>query len=124
MALNRQQRRAQAKVQGSFSKEYAGLVKNGITPEYVKQECRKAYQDGFREAGMEIVTRCYAAVALVLQEKYEWTQEQILDALKAVHEKTEWALCTREIVDSAFERTGIEIDFDGPVPEVRERTEK
>lgn len=120
--MNRAQRRAAMRAQNDRSKQLAAeytrqktiesLLQNGITPKHLDAEYERGRQDGFDEAGVELIKTLYAAVCLVLQDEFGFSKEQCWEAVHAVDRKIVWAVDHVELMHEAWEKTGITFHFD------------
>ena len=118
--MNRQQRRQQHKALPGWAKkspeaQMAALIRNGITPDDLKQARQEGYTMGCNSA----VTQCYAAFCLVLEESLGFDSERVMGLLKAVDEKVIYAFDTVEMCEDVFKRLGFRFRFNETAPEDR-----
>lgn len=126
---NRAQRRAMAKSQNdryknmmaSYTKQSLteALIKNGITPEDLKAEYKRGYDDGARAAGLQIFKCCYAGIAIALADEFGFGEDECFRAICAADEKMIWALNNSELVDEVLEKTGLRLELDEPFERVQ-----
>lgn len=64
----------------------------------------------------------YAAVILLMTEEYGFTHEQCVDLLEKLEDKTLYCFEHQEILQEAFEKTGIIIHFNDAVDRIEEST--
>ncbi len=113
--MNRKDRRRAAKNQRinlpmSQQKLVAGMYKNGITTEHLKQEFEKSANAG-RCATIKI---CYAAAILAAKEEYGFGKHRLWRLIKAIDDKVCNALASEEAIDLVLEETGIRLNFTDP----------
>lgn len=89
------------------------ICQNGITIDDLDRVGQESYNEGAKQ-GAENTMKCvYAAVALVMHEKYGFGKKRCLDVLNAIDEKVIYALTTKEMVQRVWDEIGLEISFDG-----------
>jgi len=120
--VNRKERRAAMKQQInkhrtmmnriSHDRRVEELLKNGITMEDLRNEYLRGHEDGMKETGVNVVKACYAGICIALHDEFGFGPERCFRALKAVDEKTVWALNNYELTDEVLDKTGITLDFD------------
>ena len=69
-----------------------------------------------------MIKAVYASVIILMTEEYGFTQEQCIDLLTKLEDKTLLALSNEDIVEEAFEKTGIRINFAAGVDRIEEIT--
>lgn len=70
------------------------------------------YADGRRDGSFESLRCCYAAICIVLHDKYGFGKNRCFDVLKDLDEKVIWALNHRDLAQEVLDKTGLEIEFD------------
>jgi len=97
----------------------AAMVKNGITP----KDLDKAYEDGRKAAlmdcGAPILRGAYAAMCIAANELHGFGTKRCFDLLMKVDDIITNALTSRELIDDALVKTGIELDFEDVYGHVR-----
>lgn len=92
---------------------FARIQRNGITIDDLDRAGKEGYHDGAKIAAENTMRNIYAAVALVMHEKYGFGKKRLMDVLNAVDEKVIYALDGREMVQRVWDETGLEMTFDG-----------
>ena len=64
---------------------------------------------------------CYAAVALVMKEKYGFGAKRVRDVLTALDEKMIYALTSQELIDQVWDEIGLYLDFQEPMDRITEK---
>lgn len=112
--MNRAERRRAAREEAKKGGGYSdrGDLKQAVTRAVEEQLIRKKARDDAILASTGIMLEAvYAAMIITMTEDYQFTQEQCLDLLSKVEDKTVYCLEHRDILDEAFEKTGIRIHF-------------
>ena len=119
-AIMRQQTEKTKALIADYSKQQriAGLIQNGITAADLENEYERGRAEGFRQASWPIIKSCYAGICVALHDEFGFGQERCLRALKAVDEKTLFALNHNELVDEMLDKTGIRLNLDEPFDRV------
>ena len=90
------------------------LFRNGITADDLKM----SYDEG-AEAGKKMaVITCYAAVCMMLKEKYGADQDAIVEALRDVDDRIVFALGEEEAREQVYREIGIRLDFKAPMERI------
>lgn len=133
--MNRAQRRALARIQRrevADLPEYkkreiaakAALVErlsqNGITPDDLKREYDKGFDEGFRRAAEPVIRSIYAATCLALRELYGFGSKRCMDVLRRLDQKILFTLDGHELVDQVFRDIGLTINFKEPFDRIEE----
>lgn len=74
-------------------------------------ERKKARDEAILAATGPMIKSVYAAVILIMTEEYGFSQEQCVELLEKLEEKTLYCLDHQDILDETFEKTGIRISF-------------
>lgn len=85
------------------------LAKNGIT----RDDLKRSHDEGYKLGVESAVATCYAGFCLALKAR-EFSQDDIVQTLKAADEKIVFTLDTWELIDEVFESVGIQLDFKSP----------
>lgn len=115
--MNRQQRRAQKKEKVpayrkmTIEERKEKLMRNGITPEDLKNSYENGYKHGFADASPTTFKIIYAAVCLVLNEMHGFGMKRCRDVLNAVDACVIDQLTSTEAIEAVYEKIGLEIDF-------------
>ena len=96
------------------------LSRQGISPQDLKQEYDRGFDEGFMSAAMPITKGCYAAVCLALKELYGFGPKRCLNVLRKIDEKLLYTLDGRELIDQVFEDVGLSINFKEPFDRIEE----
>lgn len=97
------------------------IARNGITVEDVDNAWASGREEGFRQAGETIVKCCYAGIILALHDEFGFDEDQCFKAIKAVDERTIYALNHSEMVEEVLEKTGLQLELDDPLERVQRR---
>ena len=125
--MNRAERRA-AKKQAPKKPEWrkliceerkAALVKNGITPEDVKQEWDRGYRAGFRDAGKPVMEMAFACFCLALKDLYGFGEKRCFDTLTKTHEHMQEYITGHDAATDVLQKIGLTFDWDDPFEPVK-----
>lgn len=125
--MNRAQRRAAAKGVPSYKRGRTtaellnAMAKNGITAADYKKAYEDGYKQGVEDAGRMGCRSIYAAILIVLHEEHGFGKKRLINVLRKIDEKVQTCLAHLELIDEAFEKTGVELDFDQPIDRVAEK---
>lgn len=128
--MNRQQRRAKARNDKKFLMEVAAtsterkqamLFRNGITLD----DLQDAHKDGWTQGKEDTEQFCfhviYAAILITMCEKHGWDADDAADLLKEIDRQVVTCIEDQEIVDEAYEKTGIQLSWTDPLERVQEK---
>lgn len=101
-------RRAEREKQNGYSGEIQPWVRDAVAQAIVDKQNR---DDAFDAASGPVLRTVYAALILVMTEEYGFDHDQCVDLLRKLEDKTLLCISTQELVDEAFEKTGIRINF-------------
>lgn len=133
--LNRAQRRKLARIEqreASAIPEYKKrqlaakaavldrLSKNGITPQDLKAEYDKGFDEGFKRAAEPIIKGIYAGVCLALRELYGFGSKRCKDVLRLIDSKILYTLDGSELIEQVFDDIGLTINFNEPIDRIEE----
>lgn len=99
----------------------AELTKNGLTVEDIEKAAEGGFRQGYGAATEKVMKSSYAGMAITLSER-GWTDDDIIELLRAVDEKVINCIVEDDLVDEALEKVGIRIVFDNPFNRVQEGT--
>lgn len=123
--MNRKDRRAAKKGTPAHQRlspeqKLAGMIKNGITPDYVDRECDKAYNRGVND-GIDFAMRlCYAAALLGANDAFGFGHKRGNALLHAMDYHVVYSLTSDEAIDEVFRRMGLKINFKEPLDRIVE----
>ena len=83
------------------------MRKTGITQNDLEEEKQIGYQHGWNT--QFFLSACYAATALVLQEMYNSSSDQIERFLDRIEEITDSEISRKDILDRCHQETGLEV---------------
>lgn len=92
----------------------AALIKNGITPRDMDREYERGYHEGFETAITPGYKTMFAAVCIVLHEKYGFGPKRCCSALQAVYDYITQTLTSADATQEVFDKMGLALDFDSP----------
>lgn len=130
--MNREQRRAQKRrerQQRNPAPLYKGmthqekldaLVKNGITIKDLEKNFEEGYHAGFADAAPGTFKTIYAAICLVLNEKYGFGRKRCCDVLTAVDRCVTDHLTSAETIEEVWQRIGLMLDFNDGIDRIKE----
>lgn len=95
------------------------LERGGITSQDLDDAWARGREEGFRQAGENIVKCCYAGIILALHDEFGFGEHRCFRALKAVDERTIYALNHYEMVDEVLQKTGLKLELDDPLERVQ-----
>lgn len=95
------------------------IEQNGITAKDLDDAWARGLEEGFRQAGETIVKCCYAGIILALHDEFGFGESRCYRAIKAVDERTIYALNHSELVDEVLEKTGLKLELDDPLERVQ-----
>lgn len=95
------------------------LEQNGITLKDLENEYKRGREEGFQQAGMEIIQCCYAGICIALHDTFKFGEERCYRALKACDEKIIFVLNHSEMAGELLAKTGLTIDWDDPFERVQ-----
>ena len=124
--MNRAERRREAREGKKYNGGYVDLT------DALRSSIANAVQDKIREKQARdeailatsgpMLKAVYASIIILMTEEYGFTQEQCIDLLTKLEDKTLLCLSDQELVDEAFEKTGIRIHFESAVDRIEEVT--
>lgn len=123
--MNRKERRDARKALPRYQRlspeqKMAGMIKNGITPDYVDKECDKAYARG-RDAGLEFAMRlCYAAAVLGANDAFGFGHKRCNDLLQAMDHHVVYSLTSDDAIEEVFRRVGLKINLTESMDRIEE----
>lgn len=130
--MNREQRRAQKRKERqqrnpapayrplTKQEKIDALIKNGITVKDLEKNYNDGYKAGFADAAPSTFKTIYAAICLVLNEKYGFGRKRCHDVLNAVDKCVTESLTSMELIEEVWERIGLYIDFNDGIERIKE----
>lgn len=122
--MNRAERRREARESKKYGGGYVdmtGALKASIaTAVQDKIREKQARDEAILATSGPMLKAVYASVILLMTEEYGFTHEQCIDLLTKLEDKTLLCLNDEEIVEEAFEKTGIRINFAAGVDRIEE----
>ena len=117
--MNRQQRRAQQRatpgyLRGSNEQKVKALLKNGITPKDLEEEYKRGFEAGFKAGAPATFKSIYAAVIMALHDLHGFGHDRCAKVLMAVDRHVVDSLTSQELVDEAWRKVGLYLNFDEP----------
>ena len=118
--MNRQQRR---KAQKQIPKYRRGmtqedrvkaLIKNGITPEDVKESFDDGWKKGWLAGAENMLETIYAAVIMSLKEHYGFGPVRCERALVTADEHVKHCIDNQELIEQAWKSVGLRLNFEDP----------
>lgn len=119
--MNRAERRREARenrknggyldVSDAFRRSIVSAVRDKMVEKQARDEAILATSGPMLKA-------VYASVIILMTEEYGFTHEQCIDLLTKLEDKTLLALSNEDIVEEAFEKTGIRINFGAGVDRI------
>ena len=95
------------------------LSQQGITPEDVKREYDRGFEEGFKAAAEPITKGCYAAVCLALSEIFGFGRVRCRRVLQRIDEKLIYTMDGQEFADEVMAKMKLQIVFDEPMDRVQ-----
>lgn len=124
--LRRQQERQDRKTLMEMSvtpneKLKAALFRNGITAEDLKREREKGAEAGRKFAENFCFHTIYAAFLITMVEHHGMDPDKAVELLIEMDRQTVLCVEDQELVDEAYEKTGIKLNWDNAIERI-ERT--
>lgn len=124
--MNRAQRRAQQRatpgyLRGSREQKVKALLKNGITPEDLEKEYETGFKEGFKAAAPATFKAVYAAVCMALHDLHGFGHDRCAKVLMAVDDHVAHCLTSEELIEEAWEKIGLYLNFDEPFDRIEDR---
>lgn len=124
--MNRQQRRAAQRatpgyLRGTKEQKVKALLKNGITPEDLEEEYKKGFDAGFRAAAPATFKSIYAAVCMALHDLHGFGHDRCAKVLMAVDDHVANTLTSVELIEEAWKKTGLYLNFEEPFDRIEDR---
>lgn len=99
----------------SAAESIRGIVQQGITPKQLEEEFDRGWRKGYKDAAMPTSRAAMAAAILALGEVFGFSDEQCVLFLDEMFRHMMTAIGDDDLVEEAFERVGVEIDWGNPV---------
>lgn len=97
----------------------AVIQNQDVVRDAMKSAYAEGYQKGVKDVALEALKTLYGAAALALHEEFGFGRDRIFRALKAIDEKSVWALHHTELTDELFSKYGIKLELDEAFERVR-----
>ena len=110
-------RRAEREKQERYSPPVSSDIKNAVTLAVMNKRAR---EQALQDASGDVLRMLYAALILVMTDEYGFDHDQCVDLLTKLEDKTLLCISTQELVDEAFEKTGIRINYGSVVDRIEE----
>lgn len=99
----------------------AAFFRNGITLEDMKQEYYRGAQDGRKFAEDYAFHTIYAAFLITMIDHHGMDQEEAVDLLIEIDHQTVLCVEDEELVKEAYEKTGIELNWDDAIERIERK---
>ena len=125
----RQLRRQKQRMDAQFARrmdassqelKMAALYKNGITVADLERERKAGLMDGKKITEDFCFHTIYAAILITMCEKHGWNADDAADLLKEIDQQVVVCIEDKELVNEAFEKTGIQLEWTDPVERIKE----
>ncbi len=101
--------------------DMSDAFRKSLTDAVARHAAEKRIRDrAILAASGPILKAVYAAVILLMTEEYGFTHEACVDLLEKLEDKTLLALGDEDLVEEAFEKTGIRIRFNEGIDRIEE----
>ncbi len=126
--MNREQRRAKARRDAQYLREIAAtslqqkeamLFRNGITDKDLKESWERGWKDGKEQVEQFCFHVIYAAILITMCEKHGWSGDDAADLLREIDKQVVICVEDQEIVDEAYEKTGVKLEWKDPLERVQ-----
>ena len=126
--MNLEQRRAKARMDAKYLREVAAtpyqqkqamLFRNGITDKDLKKSWERGWKDGKEQVEQFCFHTIYAAILITMCEKYGWKNDDAADLLREIDRQVVACIEDQEIVDEAYEKTGVKLEWKDPLERVQ-----
>lgn len=115
MTMTRQQRRAQEREAERMAARVDAFRKTNPMGE---EAYRAGYEAGFREACPFTFKAIYAAAIIALHDLFGFGQLRASRVLSRVDHLVAHCLTTQELIDEAWEKAGLYLNFEEPVDRI------
>lgn len=95
------------------------ISKQGISPQDLKAEYDKGFEEGFRAAAEPITKGCYAAVCLALKELYGFGSGRCMKVLRYIDDQLISTMDGQEFADRVLDEMKLEIRFNEGVDRIQ-----
>ena len=107
LALSPEQRKAIV----AEDEQLRRLERNGITIEQVMEMETDAYNKGVRDGRDGTFQTVFAAICLVLHERYDFDGDKCQEVLNDVYERACYSLTSAEIIREVMDTMGLQLHF-------------
>ena len=95
------------------------ISQQGISPQDLKAEYDKGFEEGFKAAAEPIIKGCYAAVCLALKELHGFGSTRCMKVLKHVDDQLAVTMDGQEYADKVLDEMKLEIRFNEGVDRIQ-----
>ena len=83
----------------------------------------EGWKQGVKESGRLAYRPIYGAIMIKLHDMYGFGKQRLYNLLKATDERILESLEHQELIDEAWEKTGLELNFDAPFDRIEQEDE-
>ena len=116
--MNRAERRRAEREKAKGYSPVSSSIRNAVTQAVIRKRDR---DEAVLMASGPVLESIYAAAIILLTEDYGFTHEQCVEFLQKIEDKTLYCIEHSDILDEAFEKTGIKIHFGEGLDRIEER---
>ena len=116
MTMTRQQARKQERIEKKLAEKVAAFRK--VNP-MAEEVYRQGYEEGWKVACNFCMRVCYAAAAMAMHDIEGYSTRRNTRLLRAMDRYVTDTLTSDEIIDDAFSKAGVAINFKAPFEEDR-----
>lgn len=117
--MNRAERRRAEREKAKGYSPVPTAIRNAVTQAVVNKRNR---DEAVLMATGPVLESVYAAAIILLSDEYGFDHDQCLDFLQKIEDKTLYCIEHSDIIDEAFEKTGIRIRFAEGIDRIEEST--
>lgn len=115
--MNRAERRRAEREKSKGFSPVSPVIRDAVTRAIIDKRNR---DEAILMASGPILKSVYAAVITLLSDEYGFDHDQCLDFLEKLEDKTLYCIENQDILDEAFEKTGIRIHFNEGINRIEE----
>lgn len=117
--MNRAERRRAEREKTKGYSPVSPAIRNAVTQAVIRKHDR---DEAVLMATGPVLESIYAAAIILLTDEYGFDHDQCVSFLRKLEDKTLYCFEHQDILDEAFEKTGIRIHFDEGIGRIEERT--
>lgn len=117
--MNRAERRRAEREKDKGYSPVSPVIRDAVTQAVMNKRNR---DEAVLMASGPVLKSVYAAVITLLSDEYGFDHDQCLDFLEKLEDKTLYCIENQDILDEAFEKTGIRIHFNEGINRIEEIT--